>query len=181
MKARFYFLFALTLAVPVSAYAATGNEGPIGMPSPAPMPPSNPPPLLAEVERSGGMMPPMPCFPLRTGIRIYEGGIVESFADRNSVRILTLAPEVTERLKAEILSLEAAPLRDINEGEPMCMDAPSTTYSVFQHGSRIEIAARYSCHDHLMGNWQGQELKRALDALLELRNYSGPATGCPMN
>ena len=135
-----YLTLSLILSslVMISNHALAANEGPHG----APQPPQS---LLAEVSTNAGFVPPT--FAQNWGIRIYSTGNVEAFKDGKITPLATLSPEATQKLAEFVGAVQAGTLVDPNQGTPMCTDAPSTSYLVYQAGTALRVDEKVGCHE----------------------------------
>lgn len=164
--------YLLILALfPLSALARAGNDGPSGSPQPLPQPPLAPRAVLAEVTTACGFMCPKGDV---HGLRILmDGEVIKYSYDRETPEkdevVATLSGAETGKLEAEAEGLVARELVDQSQGQPECMDAPTTTYLARgKDGSMIKIAQNFGCHDHVLPGGQGALIVDTLKGLSSL-------------
>lgn len=102
--------------------------------------------VIAQARQVDGFSP-NPC---RTKVvEIQDTGEVYSL--RCTARpelVTTLSPEYVEVIVKAAADLVPARLNQANPGTPSCMDAPSTTYSVFNaEGVKVDIGGNWGCND----------------------------------
>ena len=68
-----------------------------------------------------------------------------------------------KQLKADVAVLPSLPLKDLDEGEPMCADAGANIYSV-NNGARFSIERFSSCHHYVRADGTGHAVVTLLDS-----------------
>ncbi|MCB0383853.1 MAG: hypothetical protein KDD43_00565, partial [Bdellovibrionales bacterium] len=90
--------------------------------------------------------------------------------------LATLSPAALKSLKHRISEVVAEELKDWEEDQPMCMDAPSKSYKVIKaDGSVIPFYRWASCHEWVLPTsenlWKAEPVKSLLDGLEALVEY----------
>lgn len=157
-------LIALMTLTTFNAFAGLGNDGPSATPKP------KVPAIVAEVVVACGFCPK----PGAQGVRIYDNGLVASFAStRGEKEKLTTLAQLEESATRKLIELaESMPseeLIDQQEGQPMCMDAPTTTYLVHRiNGTRQKLEQQVNCHTHTLQYNQGKSIVGLLEGFLNI-------------
>ena len=160
-------LIAVLALASINSFAAMGNDGPSG----APMRPEHPEVIAVQY---------IACGFCRNGdvrtVQVFDNGVVEKSTSgrgvpKETVKIATLEKEVVANLQAQIERLQNQELVDQQQGQPECMDAPTTTSLVKKaNGEELKIAQNYGCHEHLLPGREGQAIRKLLDAMMSLSN-----------
>jgi hypothetical protein len=165
----------LSLAAALCAAPAfAGNDGPRPSPMP-PMPAPGPTPaptVLADRTTACGFMCPQGDY---NGVRILTDGSVISFSGKRNlpqpekrVTVAHIEAGVMAKLEAEANQIVAGDLKDEQQGQPECMDAPTTTYQArVADGSMVKIEQDFGCHKHKLDarNDFADHLARVLDGM----------------
>lgn len=117
---------------------------------------------LAYLEQSGGFC--MGMCP-RVTLSLQDSGevVVETETENNStpsmsykvlLRLDAFGPEMTD-IRQDISLISAAPLVDLNQGQPICADAPEIRYFVFNGPYRIQVGLNRDCHRYRMAGNDG--------------------------
>jgi hypothetical protein len=166
------YLMILAL-LPLTALArADGNDGPHG----APMPPMPAPPpraaTVAEVVVNCGFM--CPNRDVRSVIIDVNGGVSFEQTYQGSpmppvlIKLAQLEPRVIAKIKEKAAGTKGADLVDLTPRTPECMDAPTTTFLVYQGANAVKIEQDYGCHRHVLPDQSGDDLVRILTGLQAL-------------
>ncbi|MBF0208650.1 MAG: hypothetical protein HQK53_17410 [Oligoflexia bacterium] len=124
--------------------------------------------LLLEVETSGGFVP-SEFVGHSEGVRIFTDGTVfnfkkKSFRDLEKTSLLaTLSQNVIKNLRSTVEEVENGELIDENPTGPMCMDIPTTTFSLKkENGVRITFASNSNCKRYFIQDSRSRILKEIL-------------------
>lgn len=86
-----------------------------------------------------------------------------------TTQVAQLSPEALKNLNEKIVSIPVtAKLVDANEGEPRCMDAPTSTISVVVQNHDVPVFQRSGCHNLTTEEGSSSELRELMMAFLGL-------------
>jgi hypothetical protein len=121
-------------------------------------------------------------FSLKPGseyVEIYNNGSVRfhsEYYDRQTqkmdvkdYRLAVLRLGQIKAMTSNLAIFKESDLIDEDAGKPMCTDAPSTEYSVFQGKKKVVITRYSGCHT--WKNDGAQQVKEVLEGLAVLANY----------
>ncbi len=98
-------------------------------------------------------------------VQVYRNGLsapkVTVLAQLTAEALKNLK-EVTGAIKAD------AKLVDLNEGEPMCTDAPSTEVAVVINGKDVVVHNTSGCHEFSIQDYRAQMLKQLMEGFQNL-------------
>ncbi len=127
--------------------------------------------VLAEVSVGGGLRAPNNCGTHK--ITVDDSGFVTgSSCNDGYIQLAKLSHKVVLKLTAQINSIEISALEKPNRLG--CMDAPSTFYSVAQHGGAMKpIAANVNCIDLEMktNSYEVSGIRDLLKGLLAVSDF----------
>jgi hypothetical protein len=160
MKAQ--MIAAILVLMTTAAWA--GNEGPQATQD-------LPNKLIAQMSISSGFIPDW--MPHTRNINIDVKGVVTATktfqGGRTEVQKLArLAPEVLKNLKSKVESTLVGDLKEVDPEQPMCTDAPSTTYyAIHADGLKVAVAGKAGCKDFSKENATEADymVKNALEGL----------------
>ena len=82
-----------------------------------------------------------------------------------------LNAEATKTLSALTLAVDSnEPLVDANEGQPVCMDAPSSQITVTQGDNLVVTQRNFSCHTSEMDSGVAIKINSTMEAVVTLSN-----------
>lgn len=132
---------------------------------------------LARYERNAGFSP-------RSGseaLTIDTEGRVEfnsEYFDRRSgryeirrVEVARLDRGLINGLRASLRQIHARDLRDEQEGQPRCTDAPSYWFSVVKNGEAIRIGGQEGCHHFVNETAVARQIRSVLEGLAALAQF----------
>lgn len=113
-----------------------------------------------------------------TIVEIHKiGWVVRTTIDSQGVAteeiVAWLGSQTMKRVVDAVDAIEDAPLVDLNAGEPICADVPTTAYSVTTtSGLSITIGMDRDCHEHRLSTKKGRDIIRTIVALRRLAHIS---------
>lgn len=98
-------------------------------------------------------------------VQVYRNGL-----STPKVTVLAqLTAEALKNLKEVTGAIKGnAKLVDLNEGEPMCTDAPSTEVSVAVNGKDVVVHSTSGCHEFSIQDYRAQMLKELMEGFQNL-------------
>ena len=167
--ARLFTVFALGLAVSVSADQAQIARGPVNSPAGT---------ILAQVETHVGFAPK----PFVAGVRVVATGEVFAIRrDRSSGgdamrSIAKLAPPVLAQIRAAFAQVRTAGDFVTDDAGLGCSDAPSIAYLVVPAGRdvahAIEIGKKVNCQSYCRRDYSCADLLRLLESIETFADFS---------
>ncbi|MCB0365509.1 MAG: hypothetical protein H6624_19460 [Bdellovibrionaceae bacterium] len=150
-------MIALTLLVSSSAFASS---------------------VIAQKEFWAGFSPN----PVNSKISIMDDGTSVAeirYVMENKVEfhdLATLSPAALKSLKLRIADVTPEVLKDWEEDQPKCLDAPSKSYKMVKaDGTELQFYRWASCHEWVLPNadnlWKAEPIKTLLDGLEALIEY----------
>jgi hypothetical protein len=87
-----------------------------------------------------------------------------------TVNLAQLSQEALVNLKALVTGLasQKGKLVDLNNGEPMCMDAPSSSLSVSANGKNMVVRRLEGCHTISLQDYRAEQLSQLMEGLESL-------------
>ena len=134
---------------------------------------------LIKVQQSGGYcMGPCPV----SVITILDNGWVTSRRDTfnpiheiKTTSFAWLSNQVINSLKNEIANISNNPseLYDVQEGQPVCADAPQKIYSIVNANyQEIQIGKDMNCHQYRLKNGLGYQLVEIIDSFMNMSSMT---------
>ncbi len=141
--------------------------------APTPKHNTTPPTILLEMKVSGGFVNPEHQG-YENGIRVMSNGKVIHFdrasgdAPETKKRVLRLNAQQVQNIKTELETLSTTDSVQYSDSDPICADAPDTTYSAPQHRSE-PFATNINCRNGFVESFAyAHELKDLMQGLANL-------------
>lgn len=133
------------------------------------------PQILVQVKTQGGFVPPSMAGH-ENGITVYDNGMFESFARKNSTsplkrtRLGQLSPVATKKILEKVHTLKGTQLVAENPEAPSCVDAPSTDYTALNSQQETVVFSRNAgCQQYYIEEGEARSLSTLLDGLRVLQ------------